>query len=377
MPQNQKETLKDKDEILLDWLQLSRSENVGPATFHQLLKTYKTAHHALNVLPELAKKGGLKRPLKLASRERASEELEKTLAFGAHILSFEDPLYPPPLRHIETAPPLLTVKGNLSSLNSPYFAIVGARNASALGKKMSYKFAQDLGSNGWGIASGLARGVDTSAHKGSLETGTLAVLAGGIDNIYPPENEDLYHEIAQKGLLMAESPWGVKPHSILFPRRNRLISGISQCLLVVEAALKSGSLITARYALDSGREVFAIPGHPLDPRARGVNYLIKNGAVLVETLEDILTEVSPTLRGKPPSQIDIIAEQGSLLPRNNSRKILEDNLSFVPIRVDELIRECNLSAQEVWIILLEMEIAGRLERLPGNCVALKEEWKSL
>lgn len=365
------------DEELLDWLQLSRSENIGPLTFHRLLKTYKTPGEALIALPALASRGGLKRPLQVVSRSIAEKELIETRKYGAEILTVEDPLYPPLLRHIDSAPPVLTVKGRLNFLQEPLFAIVGARNASAMGKKMAHQLAYLLGQQGWIIASGLARGIDGAAHQGSLQKGTIAVLAGGLDQIYPLENQILYDRIGEEGVLLAESPFGVQPQATFFPRRNRIISGISRGVLVVEAALKSGSLITARYALEQGRDVFAIPGHPLDPRGRGCNQLLKNGAVLVETIEDIEQEISPT----PPLYLEeaqtpfepVIHSSGL----DSVRSLIKENLSYVPISVDELIRECQLQAADVWIILLEMEIAGYLERLPGGKVSLKEEWKSL
>lgn len=337
---------------------------------------YKTPDNVLKALPELAERGGLKRPLKIAPPAEIERELSAIKTFEAHILTINDLGYPPLLRYIDTAPPLLTIKGKVELLQSSLFAIVGARNASAMGKKMAYQFAEKLGKQGWMISSGLARGIDGAAHQGSLATGTIAVLAGGIDQIYPPENEALYQQIAEDGILIAESPFGTQPQATLFPKRNRIISGISRCLLIVEAALKSGSLITARFALEQGREVFAIPGHPLDPRARGCNYLIKNGAVLVEELEDILHEISPStplrLEESPPKFEDI-APSPSL---DKARQLVNENLSIIPISVDELIRECQLSASDVWIVLLEMEIAGRLERHPGGKVSLKEEWKS-
>ncbi len=328
-------------------------------------------------LPHLASQGGLKRPLKIASRDSVEKELLATRDYGAEILTFDDPFYPSLLRHIDSAPPVLTVKGRLSCLQMSLLAIVGARNASAMGKKMAHHFADGLGQLGWVISSGLARGIDAAAHRASLPYGTIAVLAGGLDQIYPAENEDLYMRIGETGVLVAESPFGTQPQAALFPRRNRIISGISRSILVVEAALKSGSLITARTALEQGREVFAIPGHPLDPRARGCNQLIKNGAVLVETLEDIEQEISPAT----PLRLEEAYPSFEEIPPSHSldraRYILNENLSIVPISVDELIRECQLSASDVWIVLLEMEIAGRLERLPGGKVSLREEWESI
>lgn len=367
--------LHESEEDLLSWLQLARSENVGPLTFHRLLTRYITPQQALKALPYLASQGGLKRPLKIASFAEVENELVATRAFGAEILTFNNPLYPPLLRHIDSAPPVLTVKGRLELLQKPLFAIVGARNASAMGKKMAQQMADGLGKQGWVIPSGLARGIDAAAHQAGLPHGTIAVLAGGLDVIYPPENEALYARIAEEGVLLAESPFGTQPQATLFPRRNRIISGISRCLLIVEAAIKSGSLITARYALEQGREIFAIPGHPFDPRSRGCNQLIKSGATLVETLEDIEKEILPSA---PLHLEETSPSVNTPLLRPNldkARTIINENLSVVPICVDELIRECQLSASDVWSILLEMEIAGRLERLPGGKVSLKEDWK--
>lgn len=370
------QTLLKNDHNLLDWLQLARSENVGPLTFHHLLKRYGTPAHALEALPDLAAHGGLKRPLKITSRSEVEKELAAIHAFGAELLTLENPLYPPLLRHIDSAPPLLTVKGRLDLLHQPLFAIVGARNASAMGKKMAHKLATELGRQGWTIASGLARGIDTAAHQGSLQKGTIAILAGGIDHIYPQENEELYAKIAEEGVLVAESPFGTQPQATLFPKRNRIISGLSQCVLVVEVALKSGSLITAKYALDQGREVFAIPGHPLDPRANGCNQLIKNGAILVETIQDIEQEISPTSPLQLQGNDNVYEASLPSASLDTVRHLLNENLSFVPINVDEVIRECQLQASDVWVVLLEMEIAGRLERHPGGKVSLTEEWKS-
>lgn len=363
--------------ILLDWLQLSRSENIGPLTFHRLLQRYKTPSKALAALPDLASRGGLKRPLKIISRDTVEQELAATRKFGADIITLDDPFYPPLLRHIDSAPPVITVKGRLDLLQNPLFAIVGARNASAMGKKMAYQLAKSLGQERWVIASGLARGIDGAAHEGSLHQGTAAILAGGIDQVYPTEHQGLYDRIGEEGVLMAESAFGVQPQATLFPRRNRIISGISRCILVIEAAIKSGSLITARYALEQGRDVFAIPGHPLDPRARGCNQLIKNGAVLVESIEDIQGEITSC------SPLNL-KEDDCILPASipssssaSSRSLIQENLSYTPISIDELIRECQLSASEMGIILLEMEIAGCLARLPGGKISLKKEWKSI
>lgn len=370
-------TPPQSDDDLLDWLQLSRSENVGPLTAHRLLEKYKTPRLALEALPDLAAQGGLKRPLKIRPRLEAEKELATTRKFGAEILTSQNPLYPPLLRHIESAPAIITAKGRLELLQNPTFAIVGARNASAMGKKMSYQLAHALGTQGWVIASGLARGIDTAAHQGSLQKGTIAALAGGIDQVYPQENQALYERIAEEGVLLAESAFGVQPQATLFPRRNRIISGISRCVLVVEAALKSGSLITARYALEQGRDVLAVPGHPMDPRARGCNQLVKNGAILVETIEDIEREILSSSPLHFKENVEILPRIGESSCSTSTRSLIKENLGYVPISVDELIRECQLSPTDVWIVLLEMEIAGCLERLPGGKVSLKQDWKNL
>lgn len=369
--------LPHSDEELLEWIQLARSENVGALTFHRLLKQYKTPREALAALPELAARGGLKRLLKVTPRTDVEKELTLTRSYGADIITMEDPRYPPLLRHIDSAPAVITVKGRLEFLERPLFAMIGARNASAMGKKMAHQLAKLLGQQGWVLSSGLARGIDAAVHQGSLKSGTIAVLAGGLDQIYPQENKDLYDRIGDEGVLLAESAFGIQPQATLFPRRNRIISGISRCVLVVEAALKSGSLITARYALEQGRDVFAIPGHPMDPRARGCNQLIKNGAVLVETIEDIDQEISPSGSFNLQEESESFQTNFESSCPESVRRIIKENLSYVPISVDELIRECQLQAADVWIALLEMEIAGYLDRLPGGKVSLKEEWKNL
>lgn len=359
----------------IEWIQLARSENVGPITFHQLIRKYNSPGEALKSLPFLAARGGLKRPLKIVSRETIERELDQIYDFGAQVLLFNDSAYPPRLRQIETAPPFLTVKGRLDLLQCPLFAIVGARNASAMGKKMAYGLSQGMGQEGWGIASGLARGIDTAAHQGSLQTGTVAILAGGIETIYPEENATLYHKIAEEGILVAESPFGTAPHATLFPRRNRIVSGVSQGLLVVEAAFKSGSLLTASYALEQGRDVFAIPGHPLDPRARGCNQLIKQGATLVERIEDITRELIPQVALEKPGELLVFEEESSSVSLEKIRPLIYENLSIVPIHIDELIRECQLQTADVLAVLLEMELAGRVARHPGGKISLKEDWK--
>ncbi|MBY0510147.1 MAG: DNA-processing protein DprA, partial [Rhodospirillaceae bacterium] len=274
------------------------------------------------------------------------------------------------------APPLLVVKGKVETLAAPLIAIVGARNASVNGRKFARMLAADLAKAGWTVISGMARGIDGAAHEGALTAGsTVAVLAGGTDVIYPPEHRDLYARIAETGAVISDMPPGTEPQAPLFPRRNRIISGASQGVVVVEATPRSGSLITARYAADQGREVFAVPGSPLDPRAHGPNGLIRDGAVLVQSVDDILSTL-PTISASPAnfSSSRAMASQAIDIPTENNtpaaRQKIEAALGPTPAAVDELLRQCQVSPAVLAAVLLELELAGRLERLPGNRVAL-------
>lgn len=359
-----------------DWLRLSRSENVGPRTFRSLIETCGGAAEALEALPELSARGGLRRGIRIYSRDRAEADLEAADALDARFVAWCEDDYPALLSHIDDAPPLICVKGNTAVLQHPQVAVVGARNASALGRKLTRRLAGGLGEAGFCVVSGLARGIDTAAHEGSLETGTVAVLAGGIDNIYPPENEDLYHAIGTKGLLVSEHTVGTKPQAQHFPRRNRLVSGMSAGVLVVEAALRSGSLITARLALEQNREVFAVPGSPLDPRAEGTNALIRKGATLVRSADDICEVLEPIIcdtrtarerrLDEPPSAAPGLSPQSV---RGSDRETLLQLLGAESVDIDDLIRESNLAAAKVMTVLLELELAGMVERLPGQKVA--------
>jgi DNA processing protein len=358
-------------------LRLIRSENVGPITFYTLLKNFGSAINALQQLPVLAERGGRRRPLKVCTEQQIDEELKQLQKFGAGILFYDDRDYPSLLRLLSDAPPVLTYKGNLGLLKKSVIGIVGARNASLAGKQLAEKFARDLGEFHYAIASGLARGIDAAAHKGSLEKGTIAVVAGGIDVVYPPENQALHDEIYQRGLVIAESAFGTMPQANLFPRRNCLISGLSQGILIIEAALKSGSLLTAQYALDQHREIFAIPGSPLDPRAQGCNRLIQEGAALVQTIEDIISGLERLKERRIipyPTGINAFQESKGIaynsLEFAQLRQKVEENLSVTPICVDELIRECQISGSEILMILVELELSGKIIRYPGNKVAL-------
>lgn len=359
----------------LDWLRLIRTENVGPITFHRLLDQFGSAHAALEALPELAKRGGRVKPLRVASKADVEREITANRRFGARLIASCEPDYPEALAAVDDAPPVISVIGHPHLLSRRAVAMVGARNASLNGKKFAETLARDLGAAGLLVASGLARGIDTAAHVGALATGTAAVVAGGIDVVYPPENEKLYRDIVAQGVVIAESPIGTQPQARHFPRRNRLISGLSLGIVVIEAAMKSGSLITARMALEQGREVMAVPGSPLDPRCQGTNNLIRQGAALVESADDVLRALE-TLRplNLGERQRDLFA---AAIPRESdeselvrARALVLENLSPTPVTIDELVRGCQLSAPVVLTVVLELELAGRVLRQPGHQVSL-------
>lgn len=366
--------LTDAEKI--DWVRLTRTENVGPVTFHRLLDRFGTAGKALDALPHLAKKGGRIKPQTPPPVSHIEAEFDALEKFGGSFVFAAEEDYPLALSATEDAPPVLAVKGNKKLLNRAGIGMVGARNASLNSKKFAEKLARELGEANQIVVSGLARGIDTSAHQGSLQTGTIAVVAGGINIIYPPENKNLFEQIADYGLIVAESPFGVEPMAQHFPKRNRIISGLSAGVVVVEATLKSGSLITARMAGEQGRDVFAVPGHPLDPRAAGPNKLLKDGATLIENAQDILqalADFSGNMRGLR----DIPAPTYGFEPAEFDEDEAEDGrdhiiacLSATPVTVDEIIQTCHMKVGAVAAILLELELAGRIQRLPGNRVML-------
>ncbi len=358
----------------LNWLRLSRAENVGPITFYQLLSRFGSAAAALDALPELALRGGRRQAPKLPDRNALEKEIATLSKLGARLVGSIEPEYPPLLRQIPDAPPLIAFRGQASLLQKPALAIVGARNASVNGNKVAGMLAGDLGKHGFVIISGLARGIDTAAHRGSLAGGTIGVLAGGIDTIYPPENADLYAQLADIGGLVAEMPLGTQPRGRHFPRRNRVIAGIAQATIVVEAAQRSGSLLTAGLAADYGRDVLALPGSPLDPRAQGTNRLIQDGAPLVQNAADVLTALQRPFDHMRENQLDLFETTPPAPPPEDellqARPAVLDALSPSPCPVDDLIRHCQVSASAAQVVLLELELAGRLSRLPGNRVAL-------
>ena len=357
----------------LAWLRLARTQNVGAVTFAALIERFGSASRSLKELPHLARRGGAAQELRIPKEADAEQELEAIARIGARIiLSCEDD-FPRGLAALEAPPPMITVLGRAAILSREMIAVVGARNASALGRKFASHLAAGLGNEGLVVVSGLARGIDTAAHEGALATGTIAVLAGGVDDIYPPENARLYERIVRDGAIVSEMPVGQKPQAKHFPRRNRIISGLSRGVVVVEAAEGSGSLITANFALEQGREVFAVPGSPLDPRAKGTNRLLRDGATLTESAEDVLEVLRPLIgRGfREPGESHMPFLPGICDdPEESLRRNVEELLGPVPIAVDELIRQSGAPAGAVLSVLLELELAGRLHRESGDRVSL-------
>jgi DNA processing protein len=387
------------DEQRLDWLRLIRSENVGPRTFRALVNQYGGAAAALEALPDLARRGG-RLLLKVTSRAEAEKEMAAAARLGVRFIAMGEPDYPKTLQAIDTAPPLIALRGSGDVLAKPCVAIVGSRNASASGLTFAERLSRQLGDAGYVVVSGLARGIDTKAHKATLETGTVAVLAGGHDRIYPSQNEPLLQAIVEQGgAVISEMPMGWEPRGRDFPRRNRIVSGLSYGVVVVEAARRSGSLITARFALEQGREVFAVPGSPLDPRAEGTNDLIREGATLCAGIEHVTAVLEPLIASGP--RLDRSAEEphhalgseelwdeldlpdiarapvtpvmpdlGAGEDRDDAEASLITLLGPSPIAIDDLVRQSGLPIRTVQMGLLELEIAGRLERHGGNAVSL-------
>ena len=371
----------------LDWLQLCRSDGIGPRTFSKLLRRFGNARRAYEELPRLAAEMGTSDRLRRCRREDAEAELEAIEQLGARLIALGEPAYPERLAQIADPPPVFTVHGDLDLLHLPGVAVVGARNASGNGRMLAGSLARELAGAGLVVVSGLARGIDTAAHEGALASGTtVAVIAAGIDVAYPPENAGLMERIAETGAVVSERPPGSVPQARHFPKRNRLIAGLSLGVVVVEAAPQSGSLITARLAAEQGREVMAVPGSPLDPRHRGTNQLLRDGAVLVETAEDVRTALGPaaaqatrtgSVHPRRPRP-DPGPANGTVRPADRPTGSGRDDLVVrvcgrlgpEPLLVDELIRQCDATTAEVQRALLELELEGRIERHPGNRVSL-------
>lgn len=369
----------------LNWLRLIRTRNVGPVAFRGLINRFGSAEAALAALPELSRAGGAARPTQIPSETDAVREMEIAQRFGARFVAIGEPDYPIMLQHMDAPPPLIAIKGDASLFQPPAVSLVGARNASATGARMARRLAAGLGQAGYITVSGLARGIDAAAHEASLATGTIAVMAGGLDCLYPPENTILAEKIATQGVLISEMPFGHQPRAHDFPRRNRLVAGLGLGLVVVEAAQRSGSLISARLAGEIGRLVFAVPGSPLDPRAAGANALIRDGAILVTEASDITEALSP-LSGEavpprpatlvlpleePPDDLLIVTPfTQDQLPMQDQRAAVIAALGPAPTGIDELLRHCALHPAQLAMVLLELDLAGRLERHSGGSVSL-------
>ena len=371
------------DEERLACLRLIRSENVGPVTFRDLINYYGGAAKALEILPTLSRRNGSGRPLQICPKSDAERELNTAERIGAVPFFTLEPGYPPLLAAIDAPPPLVYVKGDPSLFTRPAVAIVGSRQCSAAGVQLTKLLATRLAEAGFVIVSGLARGIDRAAHEASLKSGTVAVVAGGIDWVYPPEHADLQARIGTEGCLITERPPGLQPRDKDFPRRNRIIAGLVYGVVIIEAAARSGTLVTARYANELGREVFAVPGHPLDPRAEGTNRLIKHGATLVTEVADILEvlrpivgleerssnygAVKPAQNLPPPTPIPATPD---FVPADVMKAVVTA-LGPAPVTVDAIARQTGLNAQAVQIALLELDLAGRIERQGRSLVALK------
>jgi DNA processing protein len=350
---------------------LIRTASIGPVTYRQLVARFGSAQAALDAVPDLAKRGGGKAPL-LYAEAAARAEIARVEELGARYLVLGQGLYPRALAEIDDAPPLIVARGELQLLDRPLVAIVGARNASAVACRFARQLAFDLGRENVVVVSGLARGIDTAAHDGAFETGTVSVIAGGVDIFYPPENETRQRQLFERGLVLAEMPPGTEPRARHFPYRNRIIAGLSLGTVVVEAAPRSGSLITARLAAEMGREVMAVPGSPLDPRAQGCNGLIRDGATLIQSAADVLELIRP-LGGSvasPRATYDPVPEAAAE-PDLAERRTVEDLLGPSPAPVDELVRLSGLSSGAVQLVLLELDLAGRIDRHAGGKVSLR------
>jgi DNA processing protein len=353
---------------LIARIRLIRSSSIGPVTYRQLVARFGSAQAALEAIPDLARRGGGK-PRRLCSVDEAERERAKVEKLGARYLVLGQGLYPSLLAELDDAPPLLVAKGDINLLDRPTVAMVGARNASAAACRFARSLAHDLGSEGLAVVSGLARGIDSAAHDGSLESGTIGVIAGGIDIFYPPENEARQKAMSERGLVLAEMPPGTEPRARHFPYRNRIIAGVSLGTIVVEAAPRSGSLITARLAAEAGREVMAVPGSPLDPRAQGCNRLIRDGATLVQNAADVVEAIQPsrTRVASPNVHFEPQPEQFD----GEAIGAVEALLGPSPVPVDEIIRLSGAASGAVQMALLELDLAGRLDRHAGNRVSLR------
>ena len=350
----------------VSWLRLIRSRRVGPTTFFRLLSEHGSADAALDALPQIAANAGVSK-YAVCPIGVAEAELRRGKQFGATLLCYGGQGYPAQLSDISDPPPVLWALGDVSLTERPAIALVGARNASSLGTRMATSLAKNLGEAGFVVASGLARGIDTAAHLATLEGGTIAVQAGGVDVVYPRENAGLHDQIAKTGLRLSEQPLGMEPMARHFPRRNRIISGMSRAVVVVEAAAKSGSLITAREALDQGRDVLVVPGHPFDARAAGCNMLIRDGATLVRSAQDVLEALAkpePSTPPEPPRR-----RKAPVHSAGPAHAQILGLLGPTPVAEDQLIRDLNVHADLVTPQLLALELEGKISRHSGGLLS--------
>ncbi len=352
----------------IDWLRLARTQSIGPVTFAQLIHRFGSAGAAIEAIPDLARRGGRAQPPRIASAAEARAELEAGERLGARLIAACEPDFPPLLAALDPPPPLIWTRGRSELLARPGVAVVGARIASAAGQRFARDLAREVGAAGYPIVSGMARGVDAAAHQGALASRTIAVLGGGVDDIYPPEHRDLYAQLIDQGCIVSESPPGARAQARDFPRRNRLISGLSLAVVVVEAELRSGSLITARLAGEQGREVLAVPGSPLDPRAKGTNDLIRQGAALCEGAEDVLRAIAGMSSIREPAGEPYDTGASDDGANDALRQRVEALLSPTPVSRDELARIVGAPASAVGAALMELALAGRAELLPGGLV---------
>jgi DNA processing protein len=363
-------SLSDSQRIA--WLRLIRTDNVGPGTFRDLINRFGSADAALEALPELGARGG-GRVVRPASVAQVEAEIEAAERHGARFVAIGEADYPPMLARMDAPPPIVAIRGVAELGRLPAISIVGARNASLSGIRFARMLAGEFGTAGYAVVSGLARGIDTAAHAGSIDTGTIGVLAGGLDHPYPPENAELCNRIAEKGFVISEMPFGWQPRARDFPRRNRLVAALGIALVVVEAAVRSGSLISARLANETGRLVFAVPGSPLDPRSEGTNGLLRQGAMIATSAADVLEAVAgqtgrdedPAGSFSEPPDFDAAPP-----PAQDDRARVVEALGTAPVPVDELIHHTGLHPAPIFMVLLELDLAGRLERHPGGAVSL-------
>lgn len=390
----------DSDDEMVRWLQLKRSPRVGAQTFFHLLNEYGSAEEALIALPDFFQKTGMKNYTP-ANPLDAEREYRVGQRMGAHLITIASPSYPASLYDLDTPPPLFWAKGRIEAFNKPIIGMVGMRNASSLGMRTAEHIAQNLGEKGCAVISGLARGIDTAAHRGALINATIGVLASGIDNIYPAQNTDLAQKICKTGLIISEMPLGHAPIGANFPMRNRLIAALSRCVVVIEAASKSGSLMTAHMALDIGRDICAVPSHPFDERSTGTNNLIRDGAYLIRSADDIIAHIDmnslsppivpcPTTPSKAFAAPKVLQKQYfseeapapfTFAPPNKRAPLAHDtlsisdrilrHLSITPIYEDQLLRDLNLSHKNIAQSLLELELNGTIIREAGGLIARK------